>query len=137
MIVFIEVLNKKYNEYIKKMEIIHIRQLRKVKPISKMDIAFVEGAISTPSEVMKIKKIREKAGKVIALGSGAITGWPSDLRNKFKGKKLERVLPRIRKHGQNEKILPLKEYIKVDGEIPGCPVNEELLIKKIDGMIGK
>jgi len=136
MIVFIEILNKKYNEYIEKIDIVHIRQLRKVKKISPMDIAFIEGAISTPSEVKKIKEIRKNAKKVVALGSGAINGWPSDLRNKFKGKKLEKVIPLIKKYGQNEKILPLKNYIKVDDEIPGCPIDEKLFIKKMDGYLG-
>jgi len=135
IISFIEVLNKKFFEYKEKIDIKYLRALKKVKRITPIDIAFVEGAISTPDEVKKLKQIRENARKVVALGSGAITGWPSDLRNKFKGKKQEQILPLIKKLGQNEKILPIKEFIKIDDEIPGCPVDEKLFIKKIDGYI--
>ena len=133
IISFIEVLNKKYDEYTDKMQIEYFRALKKVKKLAPIDIAFVEGAISTPSEVKKLKEIRKNAKKVVALGSGAINGWPSDLRNKFKGKKMEKVAPLIEKLGQNEKILPIKEFIKVDDEIPGCPVEEKVFVKKIEG----
>jgi len=129
---FLEVLNKKYFEYTKKMQIDHLRALKKVKKLSPMDIAFVEGAISTPSEVRKLKEIRKNAKKVVALGSGAITGWPSDLRNKFTQEKMKQIQPLIEKLGQNKKILPIKNFIKVDDEIPGCPVDEKLFTKKIE-----
>ena len=136
IISFIEVLNKKFFEYKEKMQIEYLRALKKVKPIKPMDIAFIEGAISTPDEIKKLKEIRKNAGKVVAIGSGAVNGWPSNLRNKFKGKKQEKILPLIKELGQNEKILPIKNFIKVDDEIPGCPVEEKLFIKKIDGYLG-
>ena len=131
----IEVLNTKFFEWKDKMQIDYFRALKKVKPIKPMDIAFVEGAISTPDEEKKLKKIRANAKKVVAVGSGAINGWPSDQRNKFKGKKQEAILPIIKKLGQNEKILPIKNFIKVDDEIPGCPVEEKLFIKKMEGYL--
>ena len=132
IVVFLEVLNKKYDEYMSKMQIEYFRALKKVKKIKQMDIAFVEGAISTPSEVKKLKLIRKNARKVVALGSGAVNGWPSNLRNKFKGKKKEEVAFLIEKLGQNEKILPIKEFIKVDDEIDGCPVDEKVFVEKVD-----
>ena len=135
MISFIEVLNTKFFEWKDKMQIDYFRALKKVKPIKPMDIAFVEGAISTPDEEKKLKQIRANAKKVVAVGSGAITGWPSDLRNKFKGKKQEKILSTIKKLGQNEKIFPIKNFIKVDDEIPGCPVEEKLFIKKMEGYL--
>ncbi len=135
VISFIEVLNKKYFDYMEKIEITHLRALKKVKKISFMDIAFVEGAISTKSEIKKLKEIRKNAKKLVALGSGAIMGYPSDLRNKFKGKKKKEVEPLIKKLGQNKKILPIKNFVKVDDEIKGCPVDEKLFIKKMDGYL--
>ena len=135
IISFIEILNTKFFEYKEKMDIEYLRALKKVKPIKPMDIAFVEGAIATPDEIKKLKEIRKNAKKVVALGSGAVTGWPSDMRNKFKGEKQADILPLIKKLGQNEKILPIKNFIKVDDEIPGCPVNQKLFIKKIESYI--
>jgi sulfhydrogenase subunit delta len=135
VISFIEILNEKFFEYKEKMQIEHLRALKKVKKISPMDVAFVEGAISTQSEIKRLKEIRKNSKKLVALGSGAISGWPSNLRNKFKGKKKEQIEPLIKKLNQLKKIKPIKEFVKVDDKIPGCPVNEKLFIKKMGGYL--
>ena len=57
IIAFIETLNEKYFDWTKKIDIKYLRALKKVKPIRPMDIAFVEGAISTPSEIRKLKRL--------------------------------------------------------------------------------
>ena len=132
IISFLEVLNTKFFEYQDKMQIKYSKSLRPVKKLGPMDIAFVEGAISTPEEIKELKEIRKYAKKLIAVGSGAITGWPSDLRNKFDDKKKKEIAPVNKKLGQIEKISPIITFVKVDDKIPGCPVEEKLFIKKID-----
>jgi sulfhydrogenase subunit delta len=135
MIVFVEVLNKKYFEWKDKIDLKYIRILRRVEELEAFDIAFVEGAISTPSEVRKLKKIRKNSRKLVAFGSGAINGWPSNLRNSFKGKKKKEIEPIIKKLKQIEEISPIKKFVKVDDEVPGCPVEEKDLIEKIEGYL--
>jgi len=131
----IEVFNEKFFEWKDKMDILYFRALKKVKPIRKMDVAFVEGAISTENERRKLKLIRANAGKVIALGSGAINGWPSNLRNDFKGIKKKEVEVLMERLGQIEKVLPVKKVVKVDGEIPGCPVEPKIFIEKMESLL--
>ena len=134
MIVFIEALNKKYDEWINsnKMQIVNFRALKKVLPISQMDIAFVEGAISTQSEINKLKLIRKNTKKLVAFGSGACTGYPSNQRNKFNKKLKAEIQSIIKQMNQNESILPVTAYVVVDDKINGCPVNQATVIKKID-----
>lgn len=132
---FLEVLNSKFFEYKEKMQIEYCRQLRPVKKLEPMDIAFIEGAISTKNDIKRLKEIRKNTKKLVALGSGAITGWPSDLRNKFDSKKKKEISPLIKKLKQIEKISPIKNFVKVDDTIPGCPVDEKLFMKKIDGYL--
>jgi coenzyme F420-reducing hydrogenase gamma subunit len=134
-VVFIEILNKKYEEYMKKIKIENFRQLKTQKTIKPMDIAFVEGAISTQSEVNKLKEIRKKSKKLIALGAGATNGFPSNQRNKFSREKKKQIQELIKKMHQIKKISPLKKFVKVDDSIAGCPVSEEDLIKKIEKYI--
>ena len=133
---FIEVLNRKYDEYMKKMKIENFRQLKTNEKIKNLDIAFIEGAISTESEVKKLKELRIKSKKLVALGSGACNGYPSNQRNKFDAKKKKEIQPLIEKFHQLSTIEPLKTYVKVDDEINGCPVDEKLLIEKIEGYLG-
>ena len=117
------------------MQIVNFRQLKTEKAIKPMDIAFVEGAISTKSEIKKLKEIRKNTKKLIALGSGAVSGYPSNQRNKFPIKKKKEIQHLIEKMNQNPKILPLKEFVKVDDNIPGCPIEEKVLLKKMESYL--
>jgi len=135
IVVFLEALNKKYDEWMQKIKIENFRALKKVQPISPMDIAFIEGAISTPSEINKLKLIRKNTKILIALGSGASNGYPSNQRNKFSIKKKQAIQPLIKKLNQNPTIEPLNKFVKVDDKVPGCPIGENMLIKKIDGYL--
>ena len=47
------------------------------------DIAFVEGSITRTSEIERIKKIRDTAKVVIALGACATIGGINSLKNQF------------------------------------------------------
>lgn len=131
IVTFLEVLNKKYFEYCEKMKIENFRQLKTNEKIKNLDMAFIEGAVSTESEIRKIKEIRKKTKKLIALGSGAINGYPSNQRNKFSPDKKKKILPLIKKMHQIKEISPINKFVKVDDNIPGCPIEEEFLIKKI------
>jgi len=132
---FLEILNEKFFEWKDKIDIRYLRALKKVDEISEMDVAFVEGAISTESEIRKLKLIRKNAKKLVALGSGAINGWPSNLRNDFKGEKKKKVVKLVEKLRQIKKILPVKKIVKIDDEIPGCPIDEKIFIEKMEGYL--
>ena len=134
-IVFVEILNQKFDEYMEKIDIVNMRQLKTDKRIEKMDIAFVEGAISTESEIKKLKEIRKKSKKLVALGSGAVSGYPSNQRNKFPEEKKKEIQHLIEKMHQNKTIEPLKKFVKVEDNVDGCPIEEKLLIKKIEGYL--
>ncbi|MDD5192676.1 MAG: hypothetical protein PHH54_03680 [Candidatus Nanoarchaeia archaeon] len=136
-VVFLEILNKKYKEYMKKIKIENFRQLKTNEEIKSLDIAFVEGAISTESEIRKLKEIRKKSKKLIALGSGAVNGYPSNQRNKFDKKKQKQIQPLIKTLHQNKTIEPLSKFVKVDDEINGCPISEQDLTAKIEGYLKK
>lgn len=136
LVSFIEVLNQKFDEYTKVFDFKHIKLLKPSSgKIQKLDLAFVEGAISNKDELKKLKKIRKNSGKLIALGSGAINGWPSNLSNDFSRKVMASLKPKLKGIGRLKQVLPLHEYVKVDEDIPGCPVEENVFIKKIDSYI--
>jgi sulfhydrogenase subunit delta len=135
IVVFIESLNKKFDEWNNKIDIKVFRALKSNEAFDELDYAIVEGAISTESEARKLKEIREKSKKLIALGSGACNGYPSNQRNKFDDKKLKEIKVLIKKLNQNKTIEPLNKFVKVDDQIQGCPVDEADLIKKIDSYI--
>lgn len=134
-IVLIETLNQKYKEWIKKVDFVDIRALKPANGIHETDIALVEGAISSEHDVEKLKEIRKKTKKLVAFGSAAVMGFPSNQRNAFDKKRQKEIAPIIKKFKLLKKVSPLKDYVKVDDDILGCPVNEDVLINKIDGYL--
>ncbi len=136
-VMFIELLNKKFFEYASKVDIQNIRVLRSNETIGSLDIAFVEGAISTQSEVKKLKEIREKSQMVVALGSGAANGYPSNQRNSFDETRKKEIAPLVKKLHQLDEISPISKFVKVDDQINGCPVSEDELAVKMEGYLKK
>ncbi len=132
---FIETFNSKLDYYLKKMKIVNFRALMPSNEIVKMDLALVEGAISTPSELNKLLEIRKKTKKLVALGSGAANGYPSNQRNKFPADQKRDIQPLLVKFRQFKTIEPLSKYVKVDDVINGCPVDEKEVIKKMEGYL--
>ncbi len=99
----------------------------------KDDIAIIEGAISSQEQERKVKEIREKTKIVVAIGTCAITGAPSNNRNFLK--KDEEIVKYIKKYNQLEKVKSVKEVIKVDYEVTGCPVITEEFNNIINNLV--
>ncbi|MCU0689817.1 MAG: hypothetical protein MUF54_00310 [Polyangiaceae bacterium] len=85
------------------------------------DIAVIEGCISRTDEVERLKKIRERARVLVALGSCACFGGVNRMKNAFDLDQANREV-----YGDKPKdtlpVRAVKEVVHVDFEIPGCPV---------------
>ncbi len=97
-----------------------------------VDVAIVEGAVSSQEDYEKIQRLRERARLLVALGDCAVTSNVPGMRNSIPVKKLlERIYvqgvdekPRIPTEGVPpllKRALPLQEVVKVDLFVPGCP----------------
>jgi len=88
------------------------------------DIALIEGSITRDDEVERLKKIRERAKVLVAVGSCACFGGVNQIKNKFP---IEEVVREV--YGDDPvETLPVRkvsDIVKVDLEIPGCPVSKE------------
>jgi NAD-reducing hydrogenase small subunit len=97
-----------------------------------VDVALVEGAISSQEDLEKIHIVRQRSRLVVALGDCAVTSNVPAMRNTIPVKKL---LERIYVEGADERkglpvegvpvllrhAVPLHEVVKVDLHVPGCP----------------
>ena len=97
-----------------------------------LDLAIVEGAIASKDDVGKLKDIRDNARRVMIVGSCAITGMPAALRNNFDEKKMKEILPILQKFGHLPKVEPVTKFIKVDSQVPGCPMIDNLFLQALD-----
>lgn len=114
-----------------------------------VDLALVEGAVSSEEDVEKLRKIRAHSKLIVALGDCAVTGNVSAMRNLVglesalvhaydklsdinTGKRPCRVVPK-----QLERVCALHELAHIDYFLPGCPPPADaiyhLLTELIDG----
>jgi len=78
-----------------------------------LDIALVEGSIVSKLDEIAVRKIRERAKTLIAIGTCAVHGGIA------------------RASGAN----PLKSAVKVDLNIPGCPIEKDEFLSAISMLL--
>ncbi|MBN2144035.1 MAG: cytochrome B [Candidatus Aureabacteria bacterium] len=94
------------------------------------DIAIVEGSITTPHAVERIKKIRKTAKILIAYGSCAAIGGVNGMKNQFELEDIRKYVYQDKAHSfETIATKPLHQVVKVDYEIPGCPVYPPEVVK--------
>jgi sulfhydrogenase subunit delta len=102
-----------------------------------IDIAFIEGTVSTQHDLEKLKIIRERSKVLIAMGNCAIEGCIQSMRNGETT--LQERLKDVYGVGGGffdaRLSKPITEYIKVDFQIPGCPVEKEETLKGITSLL--
>ncbi len=126
-------------ELLELLEIIDIVEFREAmsEKSDTYDIAVIEGSFSRNSDLKKLKKIRDTAGVVIAMGACAHIGGINALRNSQRREDLlKKVYPdNPFLYETNEKALPISEAIKVDAFIPGCPVDVGEFIRVVKNLV--
>ncbi len=103
-------------------------------------IAFMDGAISTPHDVERAKEVRSHAEMVIAAGACAHTGGVNAIKNR-RGP-LDELMREVYGDGasyfQVLPAMPVSAVIPVDFAIPGCPMSsDEFLEITKDLLLGK
>jgi len=119
-------LGERFLEFLTKVNIGDIGLIEELPDVDKYDIAVVEGTAITKEQVRRLKSIRKKSKIVIAIGACALLGGPQEMKD-YRGDKeklIRQIYPNVRGI-DNPNVKSVKEMIKIDYEIPGCPINKE------------
>ena len=103
-----------------------------------LDIALVEGSVTTEKEIEELKDIRERAKIVVAFGLCACVGgiqgrftdrkeWEENLNEVFGDTAFSHTLP--------VPSQPIDAFIDVDYYLPGCPVSKEQCLNFLTRML--
>jgi len=130
--IFLELMNNHFSDWEKMIDFKYFRLLKSKNELKNIDVAFVEGAISTFKEEAKLKKIRKNSKKLVAIGSCATNGSPSNQRNFFSDDTKNEIRFVLDNFGHRDKVSPLNEIVKVDDYVPGCPMEEEKFLEVLD-----
>ncbi len=132
-ILFTELLNKHFDSWRRMIEFRHLKVLKTKNELRDLDVAFIEGAISSESQAEEVRKIRANAKYVVAIGSCACTGAPSSSRNKFIDKELsERIRWYMSRFDYSDKVHRLEDVIPIDDRVNGCPMVTLVFLKTVN-----
>jgi sulfhydrogenase subunit delta len=135
VIVFSELLNDHWLEWKKVIDITNARVLRTKNKMENFDIAFIEGAIASEKHVKLLKEVRGLTKKLVAVGACAVTGMPSAQRNIFNPAQQAAIKELLDKFAALPKVLKVSEVVKVDAEVPGCPMDPKDFVEKATALI--
>lgn len=111
-----------------------------------VDVTLVEGAVSSQDDLSRIQKIRQRTNILISMGDCAVTGNVPAMRNSIP---VQKLLQRIYVEGADEKKVvpsdrvppllsqarPLREFVKVDLCLPGCPPPSKTIVGLINDLL--
>ncbi len=99
-------------------------------------IAFVEGSITREKDIPRLKKIREQAAVLVALGSCATIGGVNCLKNFQPLEEVRRYVYGDRAHWyETFAARPIDSVVPVDFYIHGCPINKEDFVKTVTELL--
>jgi sulfhydrogenase subunit delta len=94
------------------------------------DVGLVEGSVTTPHDLERLFEIRSQCGILVTIGACAMSGGIQALRNGLEVDELAAmVYPNPEYLDVLAKSTPASAHVKVDMEIPGCPVNGRGLVE--------
>ncbi|VVB77384.1 Sulfhydrogenase 1 subunit delta [uncultured archaeon] len=131
-IVWVEMMNENYFKWKDLLDIRHARVLRKINDMAELDVAFVEGAITTESDAKKLIEIRNNSKVLVAIGSCACVAMPAGQRNTFDQETKKEIDFLVKRFRQTDKVRSLKEIVKVDDQVEGCPMDEAAFLRTLD-----
>jgi sulfhydrogenase subunit delta len=120
--------------HIELLDAIEILQFREA--MSERDdeyhIAFIEGSCVWPSDEDRLKRIREQADIVVALGACAHLGGVNAIRNAVPSSKVaEIVYHEAATKYETGGARPIDAVIPVDAYIPGCPIDRLEFVRAV------
>jgi sulfhydrogenase subunit delta len=117
-------------------DIVHFAEAGMIGLDESVDIAFVEGSVSTPEHLERVRKIREHSRFLVTIGACATAGGIQALRNLANaGEWLSAVYATPGYIESLATSTPICAHVKVDLELWGCPVNTHQVMAAIRDLL--
>ena len=120
-----------------RVEFVHFAEAGPVNPDAEADIALVEGSVATPEDLERIQHVRANSRYLITIGACATAGGLQALRNLADGEAWLGAVYASREYVSSlATSTPIREHVKVDHEIWGCPVGGREVLAAIASLLG-
>lgn len=101
------------------------------------DVAVIEGAVTTEEAAETVRRARERAGSVIAIGSCAVTGGIPGMASGDLAGHVEVVYGDAAPDACGDLLAPrpVSDVIDVDAEVRCCPIDPFEFVRVLDGVL--
>ena len=98
---------------------------------TELDIAFVEGSVSTHKDLVRLKDIRNRSGVLVAIGTCAAWGGVQSIKNNVERKDLLKEVygEKGPEYFDSLPAQPIKDFVKVDLTLSGCPIEKRWFLR--------
>ncbi len=122
-------LDERLLEIVERYELVYSPLLDVKEYPAAVDVAFVEGAVSTEADLRRIREVRARTRTLISFGDCAVTGNVPALRNQIG---IEAALAVYEAPPTHEvpgllPVLPVHQVVAVDHFLPGCPPSADAI----------
>ena len=118
------------------VEIAYFLEATRVQIKGPYDISLVEGSVTTPHDLERIKKIRKQSKVLITIGACATSGGIQALKNfREVGQLIDAVYAHPEYISTLETSTPISDHVTVDFELRGCPINKEQLLELVNATL--
>lgn len=119
-----------------RVDLVHFAEAGPLDPDSAVDIAFVEGSVSAPGDIERIRHIRAHSRMLVAIGACAVSGGIQGLRN---GVDNAPWVAQLYAHPEAIASLarstPIASHVDVDFELWGCPVSSQQMLAVVNALL--
>jgi coenzyme F420-reducing hydrogenase gamma subunit len=119
-----------------KVEIAHFLEASRRIGKGPWDVALVEGSITTPGDVERIRDVRAQSRTLVTIGACATAGGIQALRN---GVDVKEFLSLVYAKPDYIETLatstPIQDHVKVDLELRGCPIDRRQLLHVLASLL--
>lgn len=136
-IIFTELMNDHWQEWKKIFDFRHARVLKSNNVLDDFDIAFIEGAIASDEHAAKLKEIREKSKRIVAIGACAVIGMPAAQRNYFNEKQKQEIEFLTARFSALPKVLKVSDVVRIDAEVGGCPMDPAKFLEAVNKLVAE
>ncbi len=118
------------------VDIIHFTEAGPIDEETEVDIAFVEGSITTPADCNRIQRIRKNSRYLLTIGACVTAGGLQALRNFANAKEWVASVYAAPEYIQSlATSTPIREHVKVDLELWGCPVSAKQVLRAVHDLL--
>ena len=118
------------------VDIIHFVEAGAIDEHAEVDIALIEGSVTTADEQQRIQSIRHRSKYLISIGACATSGGIQALRNINDSEAwVKAIYPKREWVEALTTATPMKAHVRIDYELWGCPISTQQIMRVLHNLI--